>query len=217
MEGARRDRSIAMAAFTSQLIEKLPPFLRERAQAWRRDFHTLAEGLAGRRPSAVLSTQTPFAKRETLPSRDALLAEKRSRFGHGDGEEAPGIVAATRFVAGSAPVHSGFTETEATATAPQRCTLRIGGAPEQVLTVQSGETLLAAGLAAGAAMPYSCAMGGCGTCKGWLKRGEVTMTEPNCLTDEERQAGYILCCVARPLSDVSVEVGCEAVPKDGVG
>lgn len=188
MEGARRDRLTAVAAFTSQLIERLPPSLRERAQAWRRDFHTLAEGLAGRRPSAVLPMQTPFAKRETPPPRDALLAEKRPRFGHCD-EKA----------------------------APQRCALRIGGAPEQVLTVQPGETLLAAGLAAGAAMPYSCTMGGCGTCKGWLKRGEVTMTEPNCLTDEERQAGYILCCVARPLSDVAVEVDCEVAPKDGVG
>jgi ferredoxin-NADP reductase len=72
--------------------------------------------------------------------------------------------------------------------------------------VRPGQTLLEAGLAAGAALPFSCAMGGCAACKGRLLSGEVTMPEPNCLTAAEREQGYVLCCVARPRTPISIEV-----------
>lgn len=90
--------------------------------------------------------------------------------------------------------------------APQPMELRRGGQAPRSLTVLAGETLLDAGLRDGAALPFSCAMGGCGACKGRLVTGDVVMPEPNCLSAAERQAGYILCCVARPTSPVSVEV-----------
>jgi ring-1,2-phenylacetyl-CoA epoxidase subunit PaaE len=91
-------------------------------------------------------------------------------------------------------------------TTPQQMELRHAGQAPRQLTVLAGETLLDAGLRAGAALPFSCAMGGCGACKGRLVSGEVVMPEPNCLTAAERQGGHILCCVAQPLSAVSVEV-----------
>lgn len=90
--------------------------------------------------------------------------------------------------------------------AAQTLELRRGGQGPRSLTVLAGETLLDAGLRDGAGLPFSCAMGGCGACKGRLVRGDVVMPEPNCLTAAERQAGYILCCVARPMSPVTVEV-----------
>jgi ring-1,2-phenylacetyl-CoA epoxidase subunit PaaE len=71
---------------------------------------------------------------------------------------------------------------------------------ETGLVVAPGQTVLEAGLAAGLALPYSCAMGGCGACKIVLERGEVIMREPNCLGERERSAGLVLACVANPTS-----------------
>ena len=64
------------------------------------------------------------------------------------------------------------------------------------VTVQAGQTILQAGLDAGLALPSSCTMGGCGACKLQKTAGTVVMSEPNCLTDHEREAGYILACCA---------------------
>jgi ring-1,2-phenylacetyl-CoA epoxidase subunit PaaE len=69
-----------------------------------------------------------------------------------------------------------------------------------------GQTLLEAGLAAGADLPFSCTVGGCGACTVRLVEGAVTMEEPNCLTREERAAGDVLACVGRPTSAVLLEV-----------
>jgi ring-1,2-phenylacetyl-CoA epoxidase subunit PaaE len=87
----------------------------------------------------------------------------------------------------------------------QRLSIRTGkGAVDAVVAPDA--TLLDAGLAAGVAMPYSCAMGGCGACAVRLVDGDVDLDEPNCLTPAERAAGRILACVARPTGPCTVEV-----------
>jgi len=86
----------------------------------------------------------------------------------------------------------------------QTVTLKTGGRSLEVLT--DGETLLEAGLAAGLDMPFSCAMGGCAACKVKVTSGQVVMEEPNCLTQAERDAGYVLACVGRAASPCTVEV-----------
>lgn len=91
------------------------------------------------------------------------------------------------------------------ARSPQPAELRRGDRRHQ-LVVQPTETLLEAGLRAGAAMPFSCTMGGCGACKVKLDSGQVALQEPNCLTAEERAAGYILACIAAPCTQVVVEL-----------
>ena len=88
---------------------------------------------------------------------------------------------------------------------PQAITVAIGGRQIGVV-VQPGQSILEAGLAAGLAMPYSCAMGGCAACKVKLERGAVIMREPNCLVASERAAGYVLACVANPTEPCSVKV-----------
>lgn len=79
-----------------------------------------------------------------------------------------------------------------------------GGATREV-PVEPGQTLLDAGLAAGVPMEFSCAMGGCGACRVKLTDGEVDSDEPNCLTPSERADGYVLACVSRLCTDVTVE------------
>ncbi|HEY2512511.1 MAG TPA: ferredoxin--NADP reductase [Polyangiaceae bacterium] len=86
----------------------------------------------------------------------------------------------------------------------QLLTIRAGSAGRREVYVAPGETMLEAGLSAGVSMDYSCAMGGCAACKVRLCDGEVEMEEPNCLTVEERAQGYVLACVGRVRTPVTI-------------
>lgn len=74
----------------------------------------------------------------------------------------------------------------------------------RTVTARAGQTLLQAGLEAGIALPSSCTMGGCGACKLQKREGTVVMSEPNCLSESEREAGYVLACCAYAASDVVI-------------
>ncbi|MEO8565227.1 MAG: CDP-6-deoxy-delta-3,4-glucoseen reductase [Betaproteobacteria bacterium] len=70
------------------------------------------------------------------------------------------------------------------------------------------ETVLAAAMRADLLIPYGCRNGACGTCKSHLLEGVVHYGhyQPGTLTDAEKRQGYALLCVARPKTDVIVEV-----------
>lgn len=70
------------------------------------------------------------------------------------------------------------------------------------------ETILAAALRQGLALPYSCRDGACGACKGKILSGRVDYGEyeKKALADEEKAAGKALFCQAVPLEDLLVEV-----------
>jgi ferredoxin-NADP reductase len=84
-------------------------------------------------------------------------------------------------------------------------TLRMRGGERRVI-VGGGRTILETALDAAVDMPFSCAVGGCGTCRVRLAAGSVAMDEPNCLSADERAAGYVLACVSRPTSPCTLEV-----------
>jgi ring-1,2-phenylacetyl-CoA epoxidase subunit PaaE len=69
------------------------------------------------------------------------------------------------------------------------------------VTVSPEKTVLEAGLDLGLNMPYSCQSGLCTACRGRLLSGKVKMDEDEGLSENEKDQGYILCCVARPLTD----------------
>lgn len=73
------------------------------------------------------------------------------------------------------------------------------------VTARAGQTLLQAGLEAGIDLPSSCTMGGCGACKVRKLEGSVVMSEPNCLSEAEREAGYVLACCAYADTNVVIE------------
>ena len=82
------------------------------------------------------------------------------------------------------------------------------GAPQ--LSVPRGEPLLASLLAQGVDLPYGCRYGGCITCAAKLTAGEVDQSEQVALNNYQIQLGYIVPCVAKPLSDLTLEVGVES-------
>jgi ferredoxin len=68
--------------------------------------------------------------------------------------------------------------------------------------------ILQSALQAGVAMDSSCRNGTCRTCIRWLANGQVAYRiEWPGLSAEEKQTGYILPCVAYPLSDVVIGPG----------
>jgi len=78
---------------------------------------------------------------------------------------------------------------------------------EHLITVSPDKTILESGLAQDLNMPYSCQSGLCTACRGKLITGEVKMDEDAGLSEKEIAAGYILCCVSRPMtSDVKVRI-----------
>ena len=87
-------------------------------------------------------------------------------------------------------------------TTPQEIVFRRS---HKVVTQQPGETMLEAGLREGLPLPFSCTVGGCGSCKVQIAEGTVALNEPNCLSPEERAAGFTLACSAYALQRVVVE------------
>ncbi len=72
-------------------------------------------------------------------------------------------------------------------------------------TVQAHETVLEAAERIGVEMNYSCRVGSWGECSVRLISGEVKMDVERALEPEDKAAGIILGCQARPTSNVVVE------------
>lgn len=76
-----------------------------------------------------------------------------------------------------------------------------------VIRVDVDQTILEAAEAAGVTLPYGCRYGGCITCAARLISGTVAQPDAVGLKDYMRDAGYILTCVAHPVTTCEVEVG----------
>lgn len=76
-----------------------------------------------------------------------------------------------------------------------------------VIEVEDGQTILEAAEADGVILPYGCRYGGCVTCAARLVSGSVDQPDAVGLKDYMADAGYVLTCVARPVSDCELEVG----------
>jgi ring-1,2-phenylacetyl-CoA epoxidase subunit PaaE len=78
---------------------------------------------------------------------------------------------------------------------------------EYKLVVPAKQTILDAALDADIDLPYSCQAGVCTACRGKCLSGKVHLDEREGLSDAELAKGYILTCVAHPLTaDVVIEI-----------
>lgn len=66
---------------------------------------------------------------------------------------------------------------------------------------RDGESILEAGNDQGAELPFSCQAGVCSTCLARVEEGEVEMYANYALEDYEIEAGLVLSCQCRPVSD----------------
>jgi CDP-4-dehydro-6-deoxyglucose reductase len=74
-------------------------------------------------------------------------------------------------------------------------------------TAEAGETILEAAARHGIALPRGCGDGACGLCKGNVLHGTVDHGKSTeiALPAEDRDAGMVLFCCARPASDLDIE------------
>ena len=62
----------------------------------------------------------------------------------------------------------------------------------------------------GVSLPYGCRYGGCISCAAKLLDGEIDQEAQVALNGRQLNDGYVLLCVARPLSDCTLDVGVES-------
>ena len=71
--------------------------------------------------------------------------------------------------------------------------------------IPPGTTLLEAAERCEVRIPSSCRQGQCGTCAVKLLQGQVRMDVEDGLDPEQKSQGYVLTCVGRATSDVSLD------------
>jgi len=76
--------------------------------------------------------------------------------------------------------------------------------------VEARRPLLDALREQGVDLPYGCKYGGCITCAAKLKSGEVDQRRQVALNNRQIAAGYVILCVARPITDITLEIGVES-------
>ena len=64
--------------------------------------------------------------------------------------------------------------------------------------------------AQGVDLPYGCKYGGCITCAAKLTAGEVNQKAQVALNNRQINDGYVILCVARPMGDITLEIGVES-------
>ena len=62
----------------------------------------------------------------------------------------------------------------------------------------------------GVDLPYGCKYGGCITCAARLTAGEVDQRRQVALNNRQIANGYVILCVARARSDITLEIGVES-------
>jgi ring-1,2-phenylacetyl-CoA epoxidase subunit PaaE len=167
----------------------------------------------------LLNGHIDAAKVEALAARIADLARADEYFVCGPGDMVEAVRGALQRLNPNAPVRfERFATASAPATAPRTgaadaAVLSPGEVLAEISVVMDGRrrsfpmapadvSVLAAAERAGLELPFSCRAGICATCRTKIKSGRAVMAHNIALEPWEVDAGFILCCQARPLTAV---------------
>lgn len=91
---------------------------------------------------------------------------------------------------------------------PRNVTFETAGLIARHVSVEQKrvETLLETANAAGVKIPHNCTVGNCNECKLKVVQGSAVMDEPNSLSVDDAQSGYVLACVAYPCEDLVLQI-----------
>ena len=92
-------------------------------------------------------------------------------------------------------------------------TITLSNRDGATFVVDHRKTLLNSLREQGVDLPYGCKYGGCITCAAKLTAGHVNQAPQVALNNRQITDGYVILCVARPLSDCTFEIGVESHDK----
>ena len=92
-------------------------------------------------------------------------------------------------------------------------TVTIANKGGETYAVNARRPLLAQLKAQGFDLPYGCEYGGCITCAAKLTSGTVDQRRQVALNNRQIADGYVILCVARATSDITLEIGVESHDK----
>lgn len=89
-------------------------------------------------------------------------------------------------------------------------TVTISNRGDATFEVEARRPLLDSLRAQGVDLPYGCKYGGCITCAARLTEGTVDQRRQVALNNRQIAEGYVILCVARATSDITLEIGVES-------
>jgi len=92
-------------------------------------------------------------------------------------------------------------------------TVKIENRNNSIYQVDSTRPLLDSLSDQGLDLPYGCKYGGCISCAAKLMSGRVDQRRQVALNNRQINDGYIILCVARPKTDISLKIGVESHDK----
>ena len=98
-------------------------------------------------------------------------------------------------------------------TMSQTRTITIANRDGAIYQVEARRPLLDSLRTQGVDLPYGCKYGGCITCAAKLIAGDVDQRRQVALNNRQINNGYVLLCVARPTTDITLEIGVESHDK----
>ena len=89
-------------------------------------------------------------------------------------------------------------------------TITIANRDGETFEVNSKRPILETLRDQGVDLPFGCKYGGCITCAAKLISGKVDQNRQVALNNRQINDGYIILCVARPLTNITIEIGVES-------